>query len=283
MLFFTHIALRLMRNAHLDEGTASLATTDLAIGIGAGALMSVGAVILLYRSFGYVKKATDSVESFLQGAHIAQSQPLKTADEAERLSLMVTNMISELKTRIDQTDHYATELSSANKKLAQFALKDGLTGLFNQTYIKDRLANELIRAKQYGRAVSVLMIDIDNFKGFNDTRGHVEGDAALQEVSRLICGDIRPLDIPSRYGGEEFLVILPETAAQEAAALAEKIRGSIEMRGVALGLRSASSPLTVSIGVSGYSAERATPEAVISAADDCLYGAKRNGKNRVVV
>ncbi|MCH7882281.1 MAG: diguanylate cyclase [Proteobacteria bacterium] len=162
------------------------------------------------------------------------------------------------------------------EELQHLAISDSLTGLYNRRYLDTSLANELGRSQRYGHEMSIIMFDVDHFKLFNDEHGHDQGDRVLQFMSRIMKDQIRILDIPCRYGGEEFLIILPETNHASALAIAERLRKGIEEAAVD-GLS-----VTVSIGVASY------PDLVvenyqkfIEAADKALYEAKKAGRNCV--
>jgi diguanylate cyclase (GGDEF)-like protein len=170
------------------------------------------------------------------------------------------------------------------ERLTVLAIKDGLTGLYNQTYIKERLREEVHRAKRYVYPVSLLMIDLDDFKEVNDRYGHIVGDKLLQSFARVLLESIRASDIASRYGGEEFLVILPETGLGDASIAAERLRGiigSAQFHVARHGLQIFS--LTCSIGV--YTAQQPDQsiEEMIAFTDAAVYQAKKEGKNVVRV
>jgi len=169
-------------------------------------------------------------------------------------------------------DKYIGEIIKDLRLLADF---DSLTGVFNRRKIEELLAVEIERAKRYGKPLSVLFVDIDNFKDINDSFGHMKGDQVLREVAMLIKKELRSTDHVGRFGGEEFLIILPETKPEEAVKVAERIRRVIErcsFDGV---------NVTVSVGVTGYS-EGESLEDVIDRVDKAMYRAKMEGKNRVV-
>ncbi|MBI3593859.1 MAG: diguanylate cyclase [Nitrospirae bacterium] len=160
------------------------------------------------------------------------------------------------------------------------AVTDSLTGLYNHREFQNRLLEEVERGNRYGNLFSVLILDIDHFKTLNDTHGHVTGDQVLKEIVRLIRKGIRNADIPSRYGGEEFTVILPQTSKEDAKVVAERIRQSIE------GNHFVAVPghfvhVTVSIGISSFPEDTKTREELIIMADQALYFAKNEGRNRV--
>ncbi|MNR04763.1 Phytochrome-like protein cph2 [compost metagenome] len=168
----------------------------------------------------------------------------------------------------------------AEQELATLAATDSLTGLANRRCLDQSLQREWARAQRGTRPLSVLMVDVDHFKAFNERHGHQGGDEALRNVAQVISHCIRrPGDLAARYGGEEFVVILPETDQEGALNIAELIRASIEAQAPFADDQHA---ITVSVGVS---TQKATPdsmlEALLCAADAALYQAKRNGRNQV--
>lgn len=163
------------------------------------------------------------------------------------------------------------------KSLERMAVTDGLTGLYNHRYTYERLEEEVSKAERYSRPLSLMMIDIDNFKGINDTQGHRAGDEVLVGVAQTLKDTLRSVDVVGRYGGEEFVVILPETSLYAASIAAEKIRAGIE----ALSCGKRAIRVTVSVGVAEHEAGEAATS-LVNRADALLYQAKRAGKNRVV-
>jgi diguanylate cyclase (GGDEF)-like protein len=181
---------------------------------------------------------------------------------------------------------WADELEARYQmRLAEGALQDPLTGLYNRRHLEERLLAELAAAQRHGRPVSLLMCDVDHFKGINDAHGHLAGDETLKMVAFVLRGAVRKEDVLARFGGEEFVVVARETPIDGAQSLAERIRRAVEKsrcvwQGQDLGV-TVSIGVTVSTGlaelVSGH-AERA----MIEAADRALYLAKQGGRNRVV-
>lgn len=164
------------------------------------------------------------------------------------------------------------------KKAEEQANIDGLTGIYNHRFFQERLAAEIERANRFRRVLSVIMLDIDNFKRYNDTWGHQAGDKLLVLFAAL-CGQcIRTIDFLARYGGEEFVIILPETTEQEAYQVAERIRTTTEKETEAA--FGSGKGATVSAGIACYPKHGFTRHALILSADAALYSAKRNGKNR---
>jgi diguanylate cyclase (GGDEF)-like protein len=166
-----------------------------------------------------------------------------------------------------------------NAHLYAMAVTDGLTRLYVRRYFDLRMEEEFDQAKRYDRPFSVLLLDVDHFKKFNDTYGHQVGDVVLQQVARLIQDNTRRADICCRYGGEEMAVILPETALQEAAVLANKLCARIRER--AFGSSDQQLHVTVSIGVAEFHSQVDEAHRIVKAADEALYRAKELGRNRV--
>ena len=159
---------------------------------------------------------------------------------------------------------------------------DSLTGLFNRRAFEKKVAEEFERAKRYQHSLSLLILDIDNFKAINDTYGHHGGDTALVKISEILKAKTRRSDFPSRYGGEEFVLILPETDQENALQVANKIQD--EIRSCAFGINEKQFSLTVSVGITSITAKPyAEWKQMLHAADQALYSAKRNGKDRAEV
>ncbi|MBV9210969.1 MAG: diguanylate cyclase [Acidobacteria bacterium] len=180
----------------------------------------------------------------------------------------------------------ALDRAEWQEKAAQFQLMsitDPLTGLLNRRYLEERLAEELRRSERQNYAMSFVMIDIDDFKFYNDQNGHPAGDLALEMTAQCLKSVLRAADVASRYGGEEFCILLPQTKLDEATAIAERIRRRVERTRFPHGKTQPLGMVTVSIGVSALDENLNTPAAIIGAADRALYLAKRTGKNRVQV
>jgi diguanylate cyclase (GGDEF)-like protein len=187
------------------------------------------------------------------------------------------------------------------EELKKFVIKDSLTTLYNRAYFFYRLNSELQRAKRYDRALSLLLLDMDDFKQFNDRYGHLVGDQLLRVLSGTIRSSIRysagtpsyELDIPCRYGGDEFTIILPETTSAQAAVAAERLCKEINAKcghemmahiQAATGSQPPEVPdVTVSVGVASFPEHASMTEALVKAADDAMYVSKRSEKNKVSV
>jgi diguanylate cyclase (GGDEF)-like protein len=162
-------------------------------------------------------------------------------------------------------------------EIVESSMRDGLTGLFNHTSFYEVIDLQLKTYARHGTVVSLILADIDDFKAINDQCGHQEGDRVLKDLASTIENVSRDSDICSRYGGEEFAVILPMTNAHGAAEIAERIRAE------AMQIQTGGRALTVSAGVASCSEDTTNARALVERADRALYRAKRNGKNRVVV
>jgi len=177
----------------------------------------------------------------------------------------------------------ALERASWQQRANQFQLMsitDPLTGLHNRRYLEARLAEELSRSKRYDYPLSFMMIDIDDFKLYNDRNGHQAGDRALEITAQCLRAALRKVDVASRYGGEEFSILLPQTTLQEAGVLADRVRRKILSAQFPHGKSQPLGAVSVSIGLSTLSASLDSAEAIVRAADRALYHAKSHGKNR---
>ncbi len=177
--------------------------------------------------------------------------------------------------------HAATAIESArlHELTEERSHMDPLTLLFNRRRLDEDLAAECKRCVRYGRPLAFVMLDVDNFKAFNDSHGHPQADTALKELADVIAGSVRTTDTAYRYGGEEFCILLRETSAQDAMVFAERVRQRIEKRfesGTAQGI-------TASLGVAEFSVATPMPEALVEAADAAMYESKHTGRNRVVL
>jgi diguanylate cyclase (GGDEF)-like protein len=170
----------------------------------------------------------------------------------------------------------------------ELAVRDELTGIYNRRHFQQMLELELKRAERYKRHISILMIDVDHFKKFNDAYGHMRGDELLKQLSALLKKNLREVDVLARYGGEEFIVMLTDTSLSDGINVASKLKEIIKMNlrldtpGKALaGPDAPPSQVTISVGVSSYPECATTPDELLNAADMAMYMAKRKGRDRV--
>lgn len=172
-------------------------------------------------------------------------------------------------------DH--TSLKRKAGEFEQLSITDPLTGLVNRRYLEERMSEEISRSQRHGYPMSFMMIDVDEFKSYNDSYSHPEGDKALQLVGQCLKATLRGADVAARYGGEEFSILLPQTTLAEARTIAERIRERVE------DTRFPNRQVTVSIGVAFCTADTCDPSQLIAAADKALYEAKSLGKNNVQI
>ncbi len=171
-------------------------------------------------------------------------------------------------------------IAALQERLHVMATRDRLTGLWNRAAVVGLLEGEMPRAAREGKRLAIALADIDHFKAVNDTHGHLAGDAVLREVARRMGGAVRPYDAAGRYGGEEFLLVLPGCGEDEAAALADRLRACISATPIDAG--TAGLRVTASVGVAAWDGE-ASPDDLLRSADEALYRAKRGGRDRVEI
>ncbi|MDP3143478.1 MAG: diguanylate cyclase [Candidatus Omnitrophota bacterium] len=183
--------------------------------------------------------------------------------------------VEELKLTLRRAAERHFLLSEANQKeyYRELSILDGLTGLYNHRYFHEVLTREISRAKRYPQEFSLLMMDIDGFKNYNDQRGHLQGDDLLKQIARVFSQSIRCVDMVFRYGGEEFVILLPQTPGDGAAAVASRIINLIGQK----------TSVTISIGVATFPQDATTKDSLIDCADKALYQAKVQGKARMCV
>ncbi|WP_312943755.1 PleD family two-component system response regulator [Agrobacterium sp.] len=190
---------------------------------------------------------------------------------------LVARTLTQLKRK-----RYNDRLRSSVQHSIELAVTDGLTGLHNRRYLDNHLKVLFNRAATRGRSLSVCITDIDRFKVVNDTYGHDAGDEILKEFAARLRATVRGADLACRYGGEEFVVVMPDTTAEMAANIAERLRMSIEGKPFVLRSSGQEINITASLGISCNSPNVETPEQLLKEADNALYDAKRAGRNRVV-
>jgi len=181
------------------------------------------------------------------------------------------------------TDHLAMALANMTlrEKLQDLSVRDDLTGLFNRRFMEETLQREFMQSQRSKRSIGIVLMDVDFFKQFNDTYGHKAGDVVLVELAGLLTRTIRKGDVVCRYGGEEFLLILPGTSAEKAMERAESVREKVE-RELRIIHNDEWLPITISLGVATFPDNGRSPDEVIKAADDALYKAKEKGRNRAI-
>jgi len=184
--------------------------------------------------------------------------------------------------RISQEVASCVERALVFYRTHESTIIDDLTGIFNRRYFNQQFPVEVKRAERYKRNLSVMMIDIDDFKQINDTYGHLKGDEILRAIAGIMKNNLRKADLLFRYGGEEFVVLLPETTVQNAYRVGEKLRKKVETHFRTTDYQIADYGVTVSIGIANFPVDAYSGEKVLQLADERLYQAKNSGKNKTV-
>lgn len=184
-------------------------------------------------------------------------------------------LLARIKNTLQNSDQLS-RLKNENLKLHQLSIVDDLTGLYNRRYFAERLEEEISRAARYKYNLACLMIDIDFFKNINDQHGHLIGDIILKDLSVIIRSSIRVVDVAARFGGEEFVILLPQTDLQGGLCTAEKIRCKTETHPFAC---ASNITLTISTGISCYEKNHPGAISLLHQADQALYAAKKMGRN----
>ncbi|HVG24799.1 MAG TPA: GGDEF domain-containing protein [Thermoanaerobaculia bacterium] len=189
---------------------------------------------------------------------------------------------AELEQRMLALQRENFDLTVKNRMLSEVSTRDALTGLYNRCFVLEKIDSELNRGLRHGSPVSLLMLDLDHFKRINDTFGHSAGDQVLQGIGQLLRDSCRVYDVPGRYGGEEFCIVLPETKTGNTTVVAERIRQRLASSELPCG--DGSVAVTASIGIAGMDSTDGgvlSPAELVERADRALYAAKNRGRNRV--
>jgi diguanylate cyclase (GGDEF)-like protein len=218
--------------------------------------------------------ALEDIDSKRRGLSAGADEFLSKPVNALELQIRMSSML--------RIKRLADELERVNKHLAELATIDPLTQVANRRAVEDRLAHEFQRERRYKHPLACILIDIDHFKAVNDNYGHPIGDKVLIEVAQAIRECIRTTDLVARFGGEEFIVLAPETTAAAALMVAERIRKGITQRTTAK-MDQGLPVVTASLGVSSTEINVGNETELVAKADAALYKAKHEGRNRVVV
>jgi len=251
------------------------------------ALLFLGAAVAMWLYLNRViirpiREMDEQIHRLGQG-HFDAHTKVYSGDELGSLGNAFNTMGQQLNTLYSEVSERNQELSALNVKLEELAITDGLTGLYNHRHFYERLTEEVKRSKRYHHPLSLIMGDIDHFKCFNDTCGHVAGDKVLQIIAALIAENARENDLVARYGGEEFAIILPETPLETARLVAERMRSIIESSPELLDSRTKpGETITMSFGVTLLDDATDNAKGFVRLADAKLYQAKQSGRNRVI-
>ena len=221
--------------------------------------------------------APENGQSGVSALDIGANDLMETDSLPAEAALRITNQIARKQN--------ADRLRMAMESGMRLAVTDPLTGLYNRRYAVPHTAKIAARARETGQPFAVMVLDLDRFKKINDTYGHSAGDIVLQEVARRLRSNLRSVDLICRIGGEEFLVVMPDTDRNAARAAAERLRRVTEAQPVSIAAHKPEIPVTLSIGVSigGLEGQDSTPvENIVDRADQALLGAKSHGRNQVI-
>jgi diguanylate cyclase (GGDEF)-like protein len=216
--------------------------------------ISSGINVLVLTPYAFISSAIEAMES---GAYGYITKPLNSSE----ICIVVERAVERF---------FLLSANDDKDFLVDLAVKDGLTGLFNRRYFNELIKTEMNRVRRAPAPLSLLMLDIDNFKNYNDTQGHPAGDELLKGVAKVLKSSVRAVDMVCRYGGEEFVIILPQADKSVGKILAERIRVQVNLY----------FPTTISIGVATYPDDAEEIEPLIQKADNALYQAKQSGKNK---
>ena len=223
----------------------------------------------------------DSVEDKIRGLEAGADDYVTKPFDLEELAARVEVMLR-IKRLQDELVEKNEQLEELTKNLRDQAITDGLTRLYNNSYFKEQISREIDRARRYIQPVSFAMIDIDHFKQCNDTHGHSHGDTVLKGVAEVLKDNFRNTDIVTRYGGEEFAIILPQTTRGQALIAVKKVRQAILEHPFPHGDTQPLGRVTISMGLASFPDEAKDETELIAKADARLYTAKREGRNRVI-
>ncbi len=248
---------------------------DLTLAIVAVLLLAVTAIayrlaLLIVRPLERLTKGAAEVAE----GDLAVDLPTATGEVGD-LTYVFNHMVGRLRESRQQLDAVNETLRERNEELERLSASDSLTGLSNRRVLTQRLSEELLRSQRQNHSFTVVMLDVDHFKKYNDAHGHPAGDEVLKRVANILRTSTRAGDCTARYGGEEFAVLLSGKGAEEALQLAERIRERVAEEEFPAGR------ITISAGIAEFPDHGHTAEAVISSADEALYEAKREGRNRV--
>jgi len=207
--------------------------------------------------------------------------PVSSRSEVGYLTEVFNDMVARLRQGREELAAINETLRQKNVELHEISIRDGLTGLYNRKHLMETLDKEVSRSQRHSHSFSFLVIDIDHFKKYNDTYGHLAGDEVLSRLASVFKESIRSSDYAARYGGEEFIIMLPETGPEQGVEAAERIRNKVAEQ--SFGGKGESIKVTISVGVACYPENGEDAQSVIRNADAALYEAKELGRNRVIL
>jgi diguanylate cyclase (GGDEF)-like protein len=195
---------------------------------------------------------------------------------------LMYRMLNVTTQRLRNTSGFVSEMVIWGENARKRVVTDEMTGVYNRRFLDDSLGNYLAEAGEKGLPLSLLMVDLDQFRQINELYGQAKGDEAIKEAARIFKTRLRPRDVVARYGGDEFMIVLPETDSAQAAGLADGIRREVAELPILSGAKGPITKVTTSIGVASFPEHANELKALRGSADEALYGAKEQGRNRVV-
>ncbi len=259
---------------------AQLRDFTMALVVGLLLLIGLGAYLLGLSMVRPLDRLTSGAARVAAG-DLEVDIPVLSRSEVGYLTEVFNAMVTRLRQGREKLAAINETLRQKNEELHLISITDSLTGLYNRKHLMETLDKEVSRSRRHQHIFSLLIIDIDHFKEYNDTYGHLAGDEVLRRLAAVFKESIRSCDYAARYGGEEFIFVLPETGAEDGAQAAERIRRRVAEEQV--GSDDKPIVVTVSVGVASYPIDGTDPESIIRKADGALYKAKERGRNRIVV
>jgi diguanylate cyclase (GGDEF)-like protein len=266
-----------------------LVLTDIVMGkmngltlLGELKLIDPDVLVIIMTSHASLDAATMALRS---GAHDFLVKPfddIRVVTNVVEQALDKLELARENRSLLNKLQSQARALEEANADLINAAIRDGMTCLYNYRHFRGALQIELQRCRRHKREFSLLFADIDYFKNYNDTHGHLAGDELLQRMAEILVDNCRKTDIVARYGGEEFVVILPETGKEGALTIGEKLRSAVEVERFSGEECQPGGRLTISLGTATFPGDGDDDGSLVTHVDQALYKAKSAGRNRIV-
>ncbi len=244
-------------------------------------LLDPDAIVILMTSHASIETATSALRSGAYDFLIKPFEDLEVISAVVNRAVDKVRLLSDNKSLMQDLKRNAEELENLNRDLREMAIHDGLTGLHNYRFFRDALEVEVARAKRHDRIFSVIYMDVDNFKQYNDTHGHPAGDELLKTLAQILRKRSRASSICARYGGEEFVVLLPETDKDGALQYAEVIRRTVAEHPFPGRETQPLGFVSLSLGVAAFPTDGDDTKALLGHADRALYRAKNEGRNRL--
>jgi diguanylate cyclase (GGDEF)-like protein len=243
--------------------------------------LNVETQVLMITSYASMETAISALRAGAYDYLIKPFEDLDLITAAVDRAIEKIRFVIENQVLVESLKRNKEELEKLNEILRDMAIRDGLTGLYNHRYFYEVLTKEIDRATRHGHVFSLIFIDVDFFKRYNDSHGHLEGDKVLRELASIFQNRLRKTDLIARYGGEEFIILLPETHKNVAKIVAEEIRKMVEEHPFQGEEVQPMGALTISLGVALFPEDGSDIDSLIKSADGSLYEAKNTGRNKV--